>query len=129
MRLWQTRDVANIVNLENTAEESAMRVVLFMAVFANSLDLVATALGIHWLGNREGNPLLAGLAHQHWWLFVLVKGILIPLLIVRLYKYRDATPALATAGMAIVTVALTVAVGQWLGWIAGVITVTHFMRL
>ena len=106
-----------------------MRIVLFMAVLANSLDLVATALGIHWLGNREGNPLLAGLAHQHWWLFVLIKGMLIPVLIVQLYRYRNSTPALATTGMAIVTVALTVAVGQWLGWIAGVLTVTRVLRL
>lgn len=106
-----------------------MRTVLFMAVLANSLDLVATALGIHWFGNREGNPLLAPLAHQHWWLFVLVKGMLIPILIVQLYRYRDSTPALATTGMALVTIALTVAVGQWLGWIAGVIHVTRFMRL
>ena len=105
-----------------------MRIVLFLAIVANSLDLIATALGIHWLGNREGNPLLAGLAHQHWLVFVLVKGILIPLLIVRLYRYRNSTPALATTGMALVTVALTVAVGQWLGWIAGVIHVTHMMR-
>ena len=106
-----------------------MRTVLFLAIVANSLDLVATALGIHWLGNREGNPLLAGIAHQHWWLFVMVKGILIPLLIVRLYRYRDSAPVLAITGMALVTVALTVAVGQWLGWIAGVIQVTRVWNL
>jgi len=106
-----------------------MRIVLFLAIVANSLDLLATALGIHWLGNREGNPLLAGIAHEHWWLFVLVKGILIPLLIVRLYRYRDSAPVLATTGMALVTVALTVAVGQWLGWIAGVIQVTRVWGL
>ena len=106
-----------------------MRIVLFLAIVANSLDLVATALGIHWLGNREGNPLLAGIAHHNWWVFVLVKGILIPLLIVRLYRYRNTAPVLATAGMGLVTVALTVAVGQWLGWIAGVIQVTLVWRL
>ena len=106
-----------------------MRVVLFIAILANSLDLVATALGIHWLGNREGNPLLAPMAHRHWWLFVLVKGILIPLLIVRLYRYRESVPTLATLGMALVTLALTVAVGQWLGWIAGVFHVARLMRL
>ena len=106
-----------------------MRIVLFLAILANSLDLIATALGIHWLGNREGNPLLAAMAHRHWWLFVLVKGLLIPLLIVRLYRYRNSTPALATTGMAIVTIALTVAVGQWLGWIAGVIHVSWFLHL
>jgi uncharacterized membrane protein len=100
-----------------------MRIVLFLAILANSLDLVATALGIHWLGNREGNPLLAGLAHGHWWLFVVVKGMLIPILIWCLYQYRTSTPRLATFGMGLVTVALTVAVGQWLGWIAGVVTV------
>src|SRR5881396_4210921 len=99
------------------AEPVPMRMVLFLAILANSLDLVATALGIHWLGNREGNPLLAGLANNHWLLFVVVKGVLIPLLIVRLYRYRRMTPRLATAGMGIVTVALTVALGQWLGWI------------
>jgi len=103
-----------------------MRIVLFLAIAANSLDLVATTLGIHWLGNREGNPLLAGIAHHHWWLFVLIKGILVPLLIVRLYRYRNSTPVLATTGMALVTVALTVAVGQWLGWMAGVIHVSRW---
>lgn len=100
-----------------------MRIVLFLAVVANSLDLVATALGIHWFGNREGNPLLAGIAHGHWWLFVMLKGLIIPLLIWRLYRYRTRTPGLAVAGLALVTVALTVAVGQWLGWMAGVIHV------
>lgn len=106
-----------------------MRIVLFLAVVANSLDLVATALGIHWLGNREGNPLLAPLVHHHWLVFVLVKGVLIPLLIVRLYHYRHSTPGLASAGLAIVTIALTVAVGQWLGWIAGVLHVAAIVRL
>ena len=106
-----------------------VRIVLFLAILANSLDLVATALGIHWLGNREGNPLLAGIAHNNWPVFVLVKGVIIPLLIVRLYRYRNQTPRLATVGMALVTVALTVAVGQWLGWIAGVLRVASFARL
>lgn len=128
MPLWQTR-VLGCLRDDILAEESAMRIVLFMAVLANSLDLIATALGIHWLGNREGNPLLAGMAHHQWWLFVLVKGLLIPVLIVQLYRFRQSTPALATTGMAIVTVALTVAVGQWLGWIAGVLHVTHLLRL
>ena len=108
---------------------SPVRIVLFLAIAANSLDLIATALGIHWLGNREGNPLLAGLAHNHWVLFVVVKGVLIPLLIVRLYRYRHMTPRLATAGMGIVTVALTVALGQWLGWIAGVLRVATIVHL
>ena len=106
-----------------------MRIVLFLALLANSLDLVVTALGVHWLGNREGNPLLATLAHQHWWLFVLVKGFLVPLLIVRLYVLRRQSPVIASAGMAMVLVALTVAVGQWLGWIAGVIHVTALAGL
>jgi uncharacterized membrane protein len=100
-----------------------MRIVLFLAVVANSLDLIATALGIHWFGNREGNPLLAGLAHANWWMFVVLKGVVVPLLIWRLYRYRARTPGLAVAGLALVTVALTVAVGQWLGWMAGVIHV------
>jgi hypothetical protein len=106
-----------------------MRIVLFLALLANSLDLVATALGVHWLGNREGNPLLATLAHQHWLLFVLVKGFLVPLLIVRLYYLRARSPVIASAGMAVVLVALTLAVGQWLGWIAGVIHVAALARL
>ena len=106
-----------------------MRMVLFLAILANSLDLVATALGIHWLGNREGNPLLAGIAHQHWLLFVLVKGVAVPLLIVRLYRLRDSAPVLASTGMALVTVVLTVAVGQWIGWMAGVIQVARLWRL
>ncbi len=106
-----------------------MRTVLFLAILANSLDLVATALGIHWLGNREGNPMLAGIAQHHWWAFVVLKGLLVPLLIVRLYRYRNRSPRLSTAGMALVTVALTVAVGQWLGWIAGVLSVSGSTRL
>ena len=100
-----------------------MRIVLFLAIVANSLDLFATTLGIHWLGNREGNPLLAGIAQNHWWAFIVIKGLLIPALIVRLYRYRNQSPVLSTVGMALVTLALTVAVGQWLGWIAGVLTV------
>jgi hypothetical protein len=100
-----------------------MRIFLFLAIVANSLDLVATALGIHWFGNREGNPLLAGVAHHHWWVFIAIKGLLIPALIVRLYRYRSSSPVLSSVGMALVTVALTVAVGQWLGWIAGVLSV------
>lgn len=103
-----------------------MRIVLFLAILANSLDLVLTALGIHWFGNREGNPLLAGLAHGHWWGFVLLKGLVVPLLILRLHAMRRSSPALATAGLAIVTVALTVALGQWIGWMAGVL---HVARL
>ena len=100
-----------------------MRLVLFLAVLANSLDLFATAVGIHWFGNREGNPFLAPVAHQSWIAFVLLKGALVPLLIVRLYRYRREAPVLATAGMGLVTVALTAAVGAWIGWIAGVLAV------
>ncbi len=106
-----------------------MRIVLFLAILANSLDLVATTLGIHWLGNREGNPLLAILAQQSWLLFVLVKGCVVPLLILHLHSLRTSSPVIASAGMAVVLVALTLAVGQWLGWIAGVIHVTTFARL
>jgi len=100
-----------------------MRILLFLAVVANSFDLFATSLGIHWLGNREGNPLLAGVAHEHWLAFVLIKGTIVPLLIWRLYRYRAQTPRLTTAGLGLVTLALTVAVGQWIGWIAGVLHV------
>ena len=94
-----------------------------MAVVINSLDLVVTALGIHWFGNREGNPLLSALVRQHWWLFVLFKGVVTPLLIVRLHRYRQRSPILATLGMGLVTLVLTVAVGEWIGWIAGVVQV------
>ncbi len=100
-----------------------MRLVLFLAVVANSLDLLLTSVGIHWFGNREGNPLLAPFAHGYWPAFVLLKGLLVPLLIVRLYRYRRETPVLATAGMGLVMIALTVALGEWLGWMAGVMTV------
>jgi len=106
-----------------------MRIVLFLAVVANSLDLVFTTLGIHWLNNREGNPLLAGLAQHQWLLFVLLKGVLVPLLIVQLYRYRRQSPVLANFGMAIVTLALTVALGQWLGWMAGVLQVASLGRV
>ena len=92
-----------------------MQFALFLAILANGLDLVATALGIHWLGNREGNPLLAGLAHHHWWLFVLVKGVLIPALMFRLYQYRNSSPVIAATGLAVIVTALTLALGQWLG--------------
>jgi len=106
-----------------------MRIVYFIAIAANSLDLVATTLGIHWFGNREGNPLLAGVAHGHWWAFVLLKGVLVPLLIWRLYRYRESSPVLANAGLTLVTIALTVALGQWLGWMAGVMQVASLTRL
>jgi hypothetical protein len=100
-----------------------MRTIFFLALLANSLDLTATALGIWGFGNREGNPLMAVLAHDHWLLFVVVKGVLIPFLIVALYRYRRSMPLLAGAGLLIVTVALTFAVGRWLGWMAGVLHV------
>jgi len=106
-----------------------MRTVLFIAIAANSLDLLATTLGIHWLGNREGNPLLASLTQSNWPAFVALKGILVPLLIWRLYTYRERSPMLARAGLGLVTVALTIAVGQWLGWMAGVIRMTSLPRL
>jgi hypothetical protein len=106
-----------------------MRTVLFIAIAANSLDLIATTLGIHWFGNREGNPLLAGIAHGHWLWFVALKGVLVPLLIVRLYGYRRESPVLATAGLGLVTVALTIALGQWLGWMAAVARLTAPPRL
>ena len=51
-----------------------MRMVLFMAIVANSADLLATTFGIHYFKNGEGNPLLADLAHHHWPIFVMVKG-------------------------------------------------------
>ena len=106
-----------------------MRTVFFIAIAANSLDLVATSLGIHWLGNREGNPLLAGMAHGNWWAFVMLKGLLVPLLIVRLHQYRQTSPVLASAGLGLVAVALTIALGQWLGWMAGVLQVGGLPRL
>lgn len=106
-----------------------MRTLLFIAIVANSADLIATTFGIHLLGNREGNPLLAELAHHHWMYFVALKGLCIPFLIWRLHHYRTSTPLLAGAGMAAVAVSITVAVGQWLGWIAGVLTVHGLPRL
>jgi predicted membrane channel-forming protein YqfA (hemolysin III family) len=106
-----------------------MRFVLFLTLTANSLDLVATSFGIHWFGNREGNPLLAALAQQHWGIFVLIKGLLVPALIVRLYSMRERSPVIASAGLAMVLVALTMAVGQWLGWMAGVLHVSALAHL
>ena len=100
-----------------------MRTLLFVAIVANSLDLVATAFGIHLFGNREGNPLLAPLAQNHWLLFVTLKGVAIPFLIWRLHAYRKSSPLLAPAGLGLIAVVITVAVGEWLGWIAGVVTV------
>ena len=96
-----------------------MRMVLFMAIVANSADLLATTFGIHYFKNGEGNPLLADLAHHHWPIFVMVKGVLVPLLILRLDSFRKGSPVLATAGIILVTIVLTVAVGQWIGWMAG----------
>lgn len=106
-----------------------MRTILFIAIAANSLDLLATTLGIHLFGNREGNPLLAGLTSSHWPLFVAIKGILVPLLILWLYANRKQSPVLARAGLGLVTVALTVAVGMWLGWMAGVTHVNWLAQL
>ena len=105
-----------------------MRTVLFIAILANSVDLVATSFGIHLFGNREGNPLLAELAHSHWLIFVTLKGLCIPFLIWRLDQYRSASPLLASAGLGLVTLCMTLAVGQWLGWIAGVLTVSGLPR-
>jgi Domain of unknown function (DUF5658) len=105
-----------------------MRVFLFLAVAANSVDLVATALGIHWFGNREGNPLLATLAHQQWLVFVVFKGLVVPLMILSLYRSRHHTPVLSAVGLAIVTLAMTVAVGEWVGWMAGVIRVAYWLH-
>src|SRR6187399_2500699 len=105
------------------AEVIDMQFLFFVAVVANSFDLFATAVGIHWFGNREGNPLLAPLAQEHWLAFVLVKGALVPLLIWKLYRYRRDTPELSTTGLGLVTVALTMAVGTWIGWIAGTVHV------
>ena len=106
-----------------------MRILLFLAMVANSFDLFATAVGIHWFGNREGNPLLAGIAHQHWLAFVLIKGALVPLLIWRLYRYRHDSPWLSSAGLGLVTIALTVAVGQWLGWMAAILKLRGVLGL
>lgn len=106
-----------------------MQVLFFLAILANSFDLFATSVGIHWFGNREGNPLLAPLAEGNWLAFVAVKGALVPLLLAWLYRYRRDTPGLSTAGMGLVTVALTVAAGAWLGWIAGTLHVHGMPRL
>jgi hypothetical protein len=103
--------------------------VLFIAVVANSADLLATTLGIHQFHNREGNPLLSGLAHDHWVLFALIKGGLVPLLILKLDRYRRGSPVLATAGIILIALALTVAVGQWIGWMAGRHYVTTHLGL
>ena len=62
-------------------------------------------------------------------MFVLVKGVIVPMLIVRLYRYRDASPTLARAGLVLVLFALTIAVGQWLGWIAGVVHVATLLKI
>lgn len=105
-----------------------MRIILFLAVVANSFDLVATSFGIHWFGNREGNPLLASLAHEQWLLFVAFKGLIVPVLIWALYRTRHHTPVLSAAGLAIVTLAMTIAVGQWVGWMAGVVHVSAMLR-
>jgi len=69
--------------------------------------------------------MVMGERKRTWPAFVLLKGVLVPLLIVQLYRYRRETPVLATAGMGLVTIALTVALGQWLGWLAGVMVMSH----
>ena len=98
-----------------------MRTLFVLAILANSFDLFGTAVGIRGLGNREGNPALAMLAHHHWLVFVAVKGAVVPILIWRLYRYRQHTPLLSSAGLGLVTIALTIAAGEWLGWIAAVV--------
>ena len=69
------------------------------------------------------------MTQSNWGLFVMLKGLLVPLLIVRLYRYRQASPVLASAGLGLVTVALTIALGQWLGGMAGVGHVASLPRL
>ena len=98
-----------------------VRFLMFMAILINSLDLVATSIGIHLFGNVEGNPLLAPLVRTSWPAFVALKGVAVPLLILALYAARRRTPRLVTAGLSVITLAFTVALGQWLGWLAGVI--------
>jgi hypothetical protein len=43
---------------------------------------------------------------------------------VKLYQSRTSSPRMTAAGLAIIVMALVVAVGQWLGWIAGVLATT-----
>jgi hypothetical protein len=133
MRALNTADWSAMIREDREPERFVsevlrMRIILFLAVVANSFDLVATAFGIHWFGNREGNPLLASLAHHQWLWFVAIKGMIVPLLIVSLYRSRQHTPVLSAAGLAIVTLAMTVAVGKWVGWMAGVVHVGALMR-
>jgi hypothetical protein len=52
----------------------------------------------------------------------------VPILIVQLYRYRRDNPILATAGMGLVTIALTVALGCWIGWMAAVLAVGRAIR-
>src|SRR5206468_3747247 len=113
------------MHLSPSSSVSTVRTVLYLAILLNSLDLVATAVGIHGFGNREGNPILAGIGHHSWLAFVLLKGGLIPLLIWRLYRFRDPSRTwdLASSGLVLVAIVLSVAVGRWAGWIAGVIRV------
>src|SRR3989442_7731213 len=95
-----------------------MRFVLFLAVVVNSLDLFVTSVGIHWFGNREGNPLLAPVVRQSWPAFVLLKGVLVPLLIVQLYRYRRGEAALFSPAEGSGTIALPTAAVAWV-WLIG----------
>ena len=63
---------------------------------------------------------------QKWSMYDCVTRV--PLLIWSLYRTRHHTPVLSAAGLAIVTLALTVAVGQWVGWMAGVAHVAALVR-
>ena len=58
-----------------------LRLLMALAILLNTLDLIATSFGILSFGNAEGNPLLAALMERSWLVFMLVKGVGVPLLL------------------------------------------------
>ncbi len=98
-----------------------LRLLMALAILLNTLDLIATSFGILSFGNAEGNPLLAALMERSWLVFMLVKGVGVPLLLAFLVTLRRHSPRLVTMGMGLVVVALTVALGMWGVWYWGLV--------
>jgi hypothetical protein len=98
-----------------------LRLLMALAILLNTLDLFATSLGILRFGNAEGNPFLAALIERSWLVFMLVKGLGVPLLLAFLVTLHRHAPRLVLVGMGLVVVALTVALGMWGVWYGGMV--------
>lgn len=116
-------DPATLHDIHPSVNEAALpiRILMALAILLNTLDLLATSVGILRFGNAEGNPLLAALIERSWLAFMLVKGVGIPLLLAFLLTMHRRAPRLVLVGMGVVVVALTVALGMWGVWYGGML--------